>query len=320
MYPTKEELKRELKKYYNHKDKGELRSQISRIEKGKIVFFYKKVDDFNFWVKDYYAKNAERIEIVKNILKDDNTINYKVTYSIDKLDDIFNTYILNNYNNYLAVKDYPLNEVLDIASEGFFYKSYKIHNLDMSEHKKIFQELMETLKLSKEKTIKKLYNKYVKENEQQNLLTDIVCFYYRMNYFDDPMQSVQIAYNKKDEIIREILGLSPNVKLNNTSELTLFKIVKDIYNDAIYQYKAEWLGKQSIDIYIPSRRLAIEYQGEQHYNPVDIFGGEKALIHQKELDNRKRKLCIENKIRLIEWKYDKKITEMNLKDILKTLT
>lgn len=312
MYPTKEELKEELKKYYKTKDKGELRTQISRIEKGKIIFFYKKVDDFNFWVKDYYARNAERVEIIKNILKDDNTINYKVTFSIDKLDDIFNTYILNNYNNYIAVRNYPLNEILDIESEGVYYKSYKTHNLDMSKHKEIFHELMKTLKLSKEETIKKLYNKYVKENRQQNLLTEIVCFYYRMNYFNNSMESVERAYNTKDKIIREMLGLDINAKLNNVSELTLYKIVKDIFNDAIYQYKCEWLGRQSIDIYVPSRRLAIEYQGEQHYNPIDIFGGEKALQKQKYLDEKKRKLCKDNDVKLIEWKYDEPINTENL--------
>lgn len=57
------------------------------------------------------------------------------------------------------------------------------------------------------------------------------------------------------------------------SEYKLFSIVRFWYNDAIFQYAPEWLLGQSIDIYIPSRKLGIEYQGKQHFVPIDFFGG-----------------------------------------------
>lgn len=47
----------------------------------------------------------------------------------------------------------------------------------------------------------------------------------------------------------------------------------------------------------------IEYQGEQHYFPVSIFGGEKGFLKQKEYDERKREYCNINQIKLIEIPY-----------------
>ena len=39
-----------------------------------------------------------------------------------------------------------------------------------------------------------------------------------------------------------------------------------------YQKRFIWLGKQSLDFYLPKYNIAIECQGEQHFKPVD-FGG-----------------------------------------------
>lgn len=100
------------------------------------------------------------------------------------------------------------------------------------------------------------------------------------------------------------------------SEQQVFAIAKKFYNDAIYQYQAEWLGKLSLDIFIPSIKTGIEYQGIQHYEPIDIFGGEEHFIIQRQNDERKRQLCSENGIKLIEWKYDIAPNENNFKKML----
>ena len=34
----------------------------------------------------------------------------------------------------------------------------------------------------------------------------------------------------------------------------------------------EWLGQQHLDFYLPEFNIAIECQGEQHYEPVDFAG------------------------------------------------
>lgn len=44
----------------------------------------------------------------------------------------------------------------------------------------------------------------------------------------------------------------------------------------------------------------IEYQGIQHYKPVEKFGGQDALNKQKKNDDLKRKYCEDKNIKLIE--------------------
>src|SRR5690554_576967 len=42
----------------------------------------------------------------------------------------------------------------------------------------------------------------------------------------------------------------------------------------ISQFSPDWLSPQRIDIFIDECNLAIEYNGAQHYLPIDYFGGE----------------------------------------------
>lgn len=99
-------------------------------------------------------------------------------------------------------------------------------------------------------------------------------------------------------------------------ELSLFHAVRDLYPDTLYQYRPEWLGRQSLDLFIPSLKTAIEYQGIQHYHPIEFFGGEEALAQRQELDRQKRKLCQENHVRLIEWPYSQQPDKSNIRSIL----
>lgn len=70
------------------------------------------------------------------------------------------------------------------------------------------------------------------------------------------------------------------------------------------EVSVEWLKPQRFDIYFPDYNIAIEYQGQQHYYPVSIFGGVEGFTKQQERDNKKRNKCIENKCVLFEFKYD----------------
>lgn len=99
-------------------------------------------------------------------------------------------------------------------------------------------------------------------------------------------------------------------------ELTLFHLVREKYPDTLYQFRPEWLGRQSLDLFIPSLKTAIEYQGIQHFLPVGFFGGEEALATRQDLDRQKRQLCEENDVRLIEWPYEIPPTATNLKKAL----
>lgn len=87
------------------------------------------------------------------------------------------------------------------------------------------------------------------------------------------------------------------------NEQKLYQLVCISFPDAMYQYHPSWLGQQSLDIYIPSLKVGIEYQGRQHYEVFEFWGGESGLKKRQELDERKRRLCNENSVRLFEWLY-----------------
>ena len=49
--------------------------------------------------------------------------------------------------------------------------------------------------------------------------------------------------------------------------------------------------------------ILIEYNGKQHYKPVEYFGGEESFKVQVIKDNIKREYCLSKGIRLIEIDY-----------------
>ena len=63
------------------------------------------------------------------------------------------------------------------------------------------------------------------------------------------------------------------------------------------------------DFYLPDYNVVIEYQGEQHYKPIDYFGGEKNFKMQQKRDNIKREYCKNNNIRLLEIPYYDSVEE-----------
>ena len=57
-------------------------------------------------------------------------------------------------------------------------------------------------------------------------------------------------------------------------------------------------------IFNPKLNLAIEYNGRQHYEPVEIFGGEVEFEKRKILDNKKKDLLAKHNCTLYIIKYN----------------
>jgi hypothetical protein len=72
--------------------------------------------------------------------------------------------------------------------------------------------------------------------------------------------------------------------------------------------------KLKFDFYIESLNLCIEYDGEQHFRPIKLFGGEDGFMITKERDGIKDKFCKENYINIHRIHYKENI-EDKLKDI-----
>lgn len=91
------------------------------------------------------------------------------------------------------------------------------------------------------------------------------------------------------------------------SEQQVYTTARYEFPDAIYQYHTSWLGLQSLDVFIPSLSVGIEYQGRQHFEPVEIFGGEDSFKATVKRDEKKKRLCEKNGVKLIYWRYDEPI-------------
>lgn len=113
-------------------------------------------------------------------------------------------------------------------------------------------------------------------------------------------------------------------KLEN--EIRQFLIDNKI--EYIYEYHG-FLGKQSLDFYLPYYNVGIECQGIQHFKPTDFAGkGEKwakALFNEtQKRDEKKNKLCKENNVKLfyysnLEIKFPYKVYNNKVK-LLKEIT
>lgn len=99
------------------------------------------------------------------------------------------------------------------------------------------------------------------------------------------------------EYSKVVQNLTEEGKINARwkSEFSLFMLVKSYFPNTIYQYRSVWLEGQSLDMFIPELSMGIEYQGLQHYEAVDVFGGVEGLQNTRRRDEIKRKKCKRSK-------------------------
>lgn len=64
------------------------------------------------------------------------------------------------------------------------------------------------------------------------------------------------------------------------------------------------------DFYLPSYNMCIEYQGRQHYEPVELFDKEESLHDRQERDKIKREFCKKENIKFLEIKYNEPVEQI----------
>ena len=94
-------------------------------------------------------------------------------------------------------------------------------------------------------------------------------------------------------------------KSKGEQKIEKFLIEKNIKFEEQKAFKE--LGGKSFDFFLPDFSIAIEYQGEQHYHPLQCFGGEEKFIAQQKRDEEKREFCKNNNYKLIEIPYNEDI-------------
>jgi len=94
----------------------------------------------------------------------------------------------------------------------------------------------------------------------------------------------------------------PKVGEGWISETNLFYKIKNTFKEekVIHHGRTKWLGLQHFDIYFPELNIAVEYQGRQHTEIVEYFGGESSFKKGIENDRIKKEKCKMNDCILIE--------------------
>lgn len=106
----------------------------------------------------------------------------------------------------------------------------------------------------------------------------------------------------------------PHCSNSSIMERKVSEILKSDGIEFVRQKNFDWMKRMKLDFFIPSKNIAIECQGIQHFKPIDYFGGEKAFKHQVKKDLLKKKLCEEHNIKVAYINYNEEINK-RLKEI-----
>jgi hypothetical protein len=102
---------------------------------------------------------------------------------------------------------------------------------------------------------------------------------------------------------REI-GSSPWVAENQ-----LYQIIRRLLKgtEVLQHARPTWLEPQHLDIHVPEAGIAVEYMGQQHFEPLEYFGGEAAFQLLLERDQKKAELCKRHGVELIQVRFDQDV-------------
>ncbi|MCY0977055.1 hypothetical protein PGH12_07835 [Chryseobacterium wangxinyae] len=105
--------------------------------------------------------------------------------------------------------------------------------------------------------------------------------------------------------------------------LNLLAIEFPLYT-IISQYSPKWLNGQRFDIFIKELNIAIEYNGIQHFEPIDFFGGIEGLAQTQFLDHQKREKSLKNGVKVFDINYNQNFNDsfsklvFSLKELLQS--
>jgi hypothetical protein len=161
---------------------------------------------------------------------------------------------------------------------------------------------------AEEQLRRKVYGRETSDDEGAHHLSDL-------GELQKKSRQAHRSLEKKIEnLVREEFGLR-KVGERWVSETILYQIVTRLFpEEEIYRhYRPDWLEGLELDIYIPGLRLAFEYQGQQHYHPIEAWGGQEALNRLQERDAHKAKLCKQVGVKLVTVDYTEPLTESHIR-------
>ena len=287
------------------------------------IFFFVNGSKPSYVLKEF-CKNADEFRELSNPLPDDSTYNYMAKFRKSRVDDL-------KFVEFCFMKQ-SLTSGSSFSGYGLYYTSIEHFShaiIDFQDPVPSgFWKLTDEEYNSGQEVLKELYKYSSMPYNECSLpldmpylfITSTIQMKYLMEISSEITKEDRNRYKEKYNAIYQSLLDTGEVKAKWKSEFNLYQIVVKMYPDAIYQYHSLWLGGQSLDVYVPSIRTGFEYQGIQHYQPVDYFGGEDSFKKNVERDARKKELCKENCVNLIEIRYDETLTANKVKSKIDALS
>lgn len=132
--------------------------------------------------------------------------------------------------------------------------------------------------------------------------------------FLEPYQNTNTAILLQSKFCGHIFKAAPSTMLRNKYNCPICKssngekkVISWLEDKQISYNRQEKLkiGNRicKIDFYLPDYNIYIEYNGEQHYRPIDFFGGTESFKDQQERDNKVRSYIQKINGKLVEISY-----------------
>jgi hypothetical protein len=202
--------------------------------------------------------------------------------------DIYEYYFDNDFNSKTKIK-------IKCKKHGVFEQTIDNHKSGQGCKKCAIEKRTKQKRLTTEKFIKKAIKKHgdiydyslVKYGKSNKEKVKIICSEHG-EYKQTPRGHLygfgcpKCSSSKGEKEVRKVLE-NNNVKY----------IEQYVFEDCIYKSPLKF------DFYLPEYNVCIEYDGIQHFEPIDFFGGEKAFLENKKRDSIKDIYCKENNIKLI---------------------
>lgn len=84
------------------------------------------------------------------------------------------------------------------------------------------------------------------------------------------------------------------------SEMNISFVSQKTFDDCLNFEQTSFLY---FDFYLPDHNCCIEYDGEQHFHPVEHFGGKEKFLRLQQHDKIKNEYCKNNNIKMIRISY-----------------
>lgn len=198
-----------------------------------------------------------------------------------------------------------------------FYKPWygaTSENLELYCHKcnRHFQKQPANLYLREENTVcpfcgengspvpfEDFYNKLSEQEKKEYTFLE----YKGMNVSAKIRHSCGYVFNRKPANFLKSKGCPKCEKTMPVGEITVERFL--LTNNIVYEKQKHFpdLSRYSYDFYLPELKTLIEYQGQQHYEPVKVFGGEEQFKIQKKRDLLKKEYAEKNGYFLLEIPY-----------------